>query len=214
MRQRILDPTTSAGRALSQLHTKDSRKPAMDETENHWKETTAGCLAIALLLTAAVIFARCSTPAVAEIEQTPPQSQPVEAIGYDFTDNAARALADLDVYLHSVTTTSTLPPKAAKNNSNTTTQPSNPNDHADKWDRLAQCEAGGNWAANTGNGFGGGLQFMHQRSYSTWLSFGGSEYAAHPWEASREEQIAVAEKVLASSGWKAWPGCSRKFGWI
>ena len=83
-----------------------------------------------------------------------------------------------------------------------------------RWDQLAQCEAGGNWATNTGNGFGGGLQFMHQRSYSTWLSFGGGEFAPHPWEASREQQIVIAEKVLASSGWGAWPGCSRKFGWL
>ncbi len=206
MCQRILDPTTSASRALSQLHTKDSRKPAMDETESHWKETIAGCLAVVLLLAAAVIFARCSQPANTEIEITLLKAEPVKAIGYDFTDNAGRALADLDVFLHSVTTTTTASaPRPVPNF-----------DQGDgsQWDRLAQCEAGGNWAANTGNGFGGGLQFMHQRSYSTWRSFGGSEYAAHPWEASREEQIAVAEKVLASSGWKAWPGCSRKFGWI
>jgi hypothetical protein len=83
-----------------------------------------------------------------------------------------------------------------------------------RWDQLAQCEAGGNWATNTGNGFGGGLQFMHQRSYSTWLSFGGGEFAPHPWEATREQQIVVAERVLASSGWSAWPGCSRKFNWL
>lgn len=83
-----------------------------------------------------------------------------------------------------------------------------------RWDRLAQCEAGGNWATNTGNGFGGGLQFMHQRSYSTWLSYGGGEFAPHPWEASREQQIVIAERVLAGSGWKAWPGCSRKLGWL
>jgi len=80
------------------------------------------------------------------------------------------------------------------------------------WDAIAQCESGGNWAINTGNGFGGGLQFMHQRSYSTWLSFGGGEFAPNPWEASREQQIIVAEKVLASSGWGAWPGCSSKLG--
>ena len=80
------------------------------------------------------------------------------------------------------------------------------------WDSIAQCESGGNWAINTGNGFGGGLQFMHQRSYSTWLSFGGGEFAPNPWEASREQQIIVAEKVLASSGWGAWPGCSSKLG--
>ena len=83
-----------------------------------------------------------------------------------------------------------------------------------RWDQLAQCEAGGNWATNTGNGFGGGLQFMHGNGYSTWLSFGGGEFAPHPWEASREQQIVVAEKVLASSGYGAWPGCSRKFGWL
>lgn len=83
-----------------------------------------------------------------------------------------------------------------------------------RWDRLAQCECGGNWGCNTGNGFGGGLQFMHQRSYSTWLSYGGGEFAPHPWEASREQQIVIAERVLAGSGWKAWPGCSRRFGWL
>jgi hypothetical protein len=178
----------------------------MDETENHWKETGAGCLAVALLLTAAVIFARCSTPANNEIEITLLKAEPVEAVGYDFTDNAARALADLDDYLVTVTTTTTAPaPRQAPNY-----------DQGDgsHWDRLAQCEAGGNWAANTGNGFGGGLQFAHQPSWSTWLSFGGAEFAPHPWEATREQQIDIAERVLASSGWRAWPGCSRKFGWL
>ena len=94
------------------------------------------------------------------------------------------------------------------------TQPVTVETTTDRWDRLAQCEAGGNWATNTGNGFGGGLQFMHQRSYSTWLSYGGGEFAPHPWEASREQQIVIAERVLAGSGWKAWPGCSREFGWL
>lgn len=80
------------------------------------------------------------------------------------------------------------------------------------WDRLAYCESRGNWATNTGNGFGGGLQFMHQSSYSTWLSFGGAEFSQNPWDASREQQIVIAERVLKSSGWNAWPGCSRKLG--
>lgn len=83
-----------------------------------------------------------------------------------------------------------------------------------RWDQLAQCETGGNWATNTGNGYGGGLQFAHQRSWSTWLASGGGEFAPNPWDASREQQIVVAERVLASSGWGAWPGCSRKFGWL
>lgn len=73
------------------------------------------------------------------------------------------------------------------------------------WDRLAQCESGGDWTANTGNGFSGGLQF----SPSTWRAFGG-QGEAH--QASREQQIAVAEKVQAEQGWKAWPACSKRLG--
>lgn len=80
------------------------------------------------------------------------------------------------------------------------------------WDSIAMCECRGNWGCNTGNGFGGGLQFAHQASYSTWLSFGGGEFASAPWDATREQQIAVAERVLAASGWRAWPGCARKLG--
>ncbi|MBW0270605.1 resuscitation-promoting factor [Nocardia sp. MH4] len=76
------------------------------------------------------------------------------------------------------------------------------------WDRLAQCEAGGNWGINTGNGYQGGLQF----SPSTWNAHGGGEYAATANQATREQQIAVAEKVLASQGWGAWPSCSSQLG--
>ncbi|MBC3194982.1 LysM peptidoglycan-binding domain-containing protein [Pseudonocardia sp. C8] len=76
------------------------------------------------------------------------------------------------------------------------------------WDKLAQCESSGNWQANTGNGFSGGLQFTP----STWKAFGGGEYAPAAHQASRAEQIAVAEKVLAGQGWNAWPSCSKKTG--
>ncbi|MFC4603478.1 transglycosylase family protein [Rhodococcus kronopolitis] len=76
------------------------------------------------------------------------------------------------------------------------------------WDRLAQCEAGGNWGINTGNGYHGGLQF----SPSTWNAHGGGQYAATANQASREQQIAVAEKVLANQGWGAWPSCSSSLG--
>ena len=76
---------------------------------------------------------------------------------------------------------------------------------ASPWDRLAESESSGNWAINTGNGFSGGLQFTP----STWKAFGGKGLAHH---ASREEQIAVAERVLAVQGWGAWPACSRKLG--
>jgi LysM repeat protein len=76
------------------------------------------------------------------------------------------------------------------------------------WDRVAQCESGGNWSINTGNGFSGGLQF----TASTWRAFGGAQFADVAHSASREQQIVVAERVLAGQGWGAWPVCSRKAG--
>lgn len=76
------------------------------------------------------------------------------------------------------------------------------------WDRLAQCEAGGNWAINTGNGYQGGLQF----SPSTWSAYGGQEFAPTANLATREEQIVVGERTLAGQGWGAWPACSARLG--
>jgi uncharacterized protein YabE (DUF348 family) len=73
------------------------------------------------------------------------------------------------------------------------------------WDKLAQCESGGNWSINTGNGYYGGLQF----SLSTWRAYGGSGY---PHKASREEQIRIAKKLQAAAGWGSWPACSSKLG--
>ncbi|WP_432548576.1 LysM peptidoglycan-binding domain-containing protein [Kineococcus sp. SYSU DK004] len=77
-----------------------------------------------------------------------------------------------------------------------------------EWDRLAVCESGGNWAINTGNGYHGGLQF----SPRTWSGFGGGQFARYAYQATREQQIVVAERVLAKQGWRAWPSCSRKLG--
>jgi hypothetical protein len=74
-----------------------------------------------------------------------------------------------------------------------------------EWDRVASCESGGNWAINTGNGYHGGLQF----SQGTWASHGGGEYATSANQATRDQQIAVAERVLASQGKGAWPVCGR-----
>jgi hypothetical protein len=76
------------------------------------------------------------------------------------------------------------------------------------WDRVAQCESGGNWSISTGNGFFGGLQFTP----STWRGFGGTQFADLANHASREQQIVVAERVLAGQGWGAWPVCSRRAG--
>lgn len=76
------------------------------------------------------------------------------------------------------------------------------------WDRIAQCESGGNWHINTGNGYYGGLQF----SAGTWRAYGGSAYAATADQASKSAQIAVASKVQRAQGWGAWPVCSAKAG--
>src|SRR5581483_10222551 len=77
-----------------------------------------------------------------------------------------------------------------------------------QWDRIAQCESGGNWHADTGNGFYGGLQFTE----STWSGYGGGRYAARADEASRREQITIANRVLHGQGWGAWPVCSHYAG--
>jgi len=76
------------------------------------------------------------------------------------------------------------------------------------WDTIAECESGGDWAINTGNGYYGGLQFLG----STWRGYGGEEFAAYAHQASRAEQIIVAERVLADQGWDAWPTCARRAG--
>jgi len=73
------------------------------------------------------------------------------------------------------------------------------------WDKIAQCESGGNWHINTGNGFYGGLQF----SLSTWHGYGGSGL---PSNHSRTEQIAIGKRVQSSQGWGAWPTCSARVG--
>jgi hypothetical protein len=72
-----------------------------------------------------------------------------------------------------------------------------------EWDQVARCESGGNWGINTGNGYHGGVQF----SSSTWAAHGGGEYAPSAELATKQQQIAVAERVLATQGRGAWPVC-------
>jgi Transglycosylase-like domain len=77
-----------------------------------------------------------------------------------------------------------------------------------QWDRVAKCESGDNWHINTGNGYYGGLQF----AASTWRSYDVDKFASRADLASRAQQITVANRVLASQGWHAWPVCSRDAG--
>lgn len=90
------------------------------------------------------------------------------------------------------------------------TAPAAPSVAPGVWDRLAQCESGGNWSINTGS-FDGGLQFLP----STWNANGGRQFAPFAYQATREQQIAVAERLLAATGGRyrsSWPACSRKLG--
>lgn len=80
-----------------------------------------------------------------------------------------------------------------------------PSDYA-SWDRLAQCESGGDWSINTGNGYFGGLQF----SLASWRAVGGTGY---PHEHPRADQIEMGQRLHAQGGWGHWPGCTRAFGW-
>ncbi|MEU2394286.1 transglycosylase family protein [Streptomyces sp. NPDC007369] len=76
------------------------------------------------------------------------------------------------------------------------------------WDCVADCESSGRWAVNTGNGFYGGLQFRQP----TWEEYGGLAFAARADLAGREQQILVAEEVVARQGWEAWPVCAKRYG--
>ncbi|HEY8527443.1 MAG TPA: transglycosylase family protein [Acidimicrobiales bacterium] len=116
------------------------------------------------------------------------------------------------------TTTTTEPPTTTTTEPPTTTAPpptappssgggfGDPNDYA-TWDALAECESGGNWQANTGNGYYGGLQF----SAETWHSVGGPGL---PHEHSRETQIYYGQILQARAGWGQWPHCARELGLI
>ena len=76
------------------------------------------------------------------------------------------------------------------------------------WDAIAACESGGDWSINTGNGYQGGLQF----NPGTWAAYGGTAYAPTADLATREQQIAIAEKTQAAQGWGAWPACTARLG--
>ena len=184
----------------------------LDETRIDHRRTAAGCIAVVLILGAGVLLGRCSAPAAAQDNE--PQAAPTldaslnaePGTGFDFTTNAGTALAEIDAYLQTVTTT-TSPRSAAAPAA--VPAASIPGD--DRWDRLAECESGGRWDyPPVSGGFSGGIMFH----IGTWRAMGGLDYAPDAYQATREQQIIVAERVLATSGWRAWPGCSRKFGWL
>jgi len=179
----------------------------MDEIRIDYPRTFAGCLAVIVLLFLGALVGRCSAPAAAQETQPAPVEDAPLVLGNDGTIDAQAAIAEA---LTALTTTSTSlyvqRPAAAPQ-----AGPAAPTTSGDRWDQLAQCESGGNWAyPPVSGGFSGGVMFH----IGTWRAMGGLEYAPDAYLATQEQQIIVAERVLASSGWRAWPGCSRKFGWL
>lgn len=168
------------------------------------RRVIAGCVAVIALLGAGAALGRCSAPAAAQETEAPTLDAAI-TIGNDGTGEAQAAIAEL---LDTLTTTTTAAaPQAARQF--VPTPP--PASDASRWDQLAQCESGNRWDyPPVSGGFSGGLMFH----IGTWHANGGLEYAPDAYLASREQQIDIAERVLASSGWRAWPGCSRKFGWL
>lgn len=173
----------------------------MDEPRIDYPRTFAGCLAVIVLLALGVAVGRCSAPAAA----SEPSAATLDAQithGNDGTIDAQAAIAEL---LTTLTTTTIAVPQYR----HTPTPP--PASDASRWDQLAQCESGSRWDyPPVSGGFSGGLMFH----IGTWRANGGLEYAPDAHLASREQQIDIAERVLTNSGWRAWPGCSRKFGWL
>ena len=166
-------------------------------------------MAIAIVA-AAFLLGRCTAPTAAAQEISAPIVDAEITYGNDATGQAQAAIADLDAYLVSISTTTTAPspPHSA---AAPATGPVAPTSSGDHWDQLAQCESGGRWDyPPVSGGFSGGIMFH----LGTWRAMGGEEFAPDAYLASREQQIIVAERVLAVSGFGAWPGCSRKFGWL
>jgi uncharacterized protein YabE (DUF348 family) len=153
--------------------------------------------------TTEIPFEKVDTPDADAFEGDRTVTQPGVA-GQQVTQYRVTVVDGVETGREVLRTTVTVPPVPEQATVGTQPRPATPASDT-VWDQLAQCEAGGNWAANTGNGYYGGLQFLPK----TWASFGGS---GMPHQASREEQIAVGERVQASQGWGAWGSCSRKIG--
>jgi hypothetical protein len=141
----------------------------------------------------AIFVCWCAAVALAPETVTTAADEPPPAGPAAVVTTPARRIGDMQQVTPTVPPPpSTLPPVA----------------HYDTWLRLAQCESGGNWSINTGNGYYGGLQF----ALMSWRAVDGDLYASRPDLASPLQQMSAAERLLAIQGWGAWPACSRKLG--
>jgi hypothetical protein len=158
---------------------------------------------LVILLTAMAAKADAPTSPLQPSEQNP-HIHPPEWNPYGYVDELARFYESLAT---STTTAQAQYEPQQVEQKQVLTESTDEN----RWDQLAQCESGGNWSYGLVAGtFSGGLMF----ATSTWIAQGGGEFAPFPHMATREQQIVIAERTLASGGWGQWPGCSRKFGWL
>jgi len=195
----IRDTTTGPRRRLRHLHQNEQEPNRMDATTIR---AAIGIAATALTLTLALHYNQPLHP-----EKSTPTTIGEPRMTHDLQAVDAAIADSLEQYLTSITTTTTRPRSAAA----PTAVPAASTPSGDRWDQLAICESGGRWDyPPVAGGFSGGIMFH----IGTWRAMGGEEFASDAYQATREQQIIVAERVLATSGWRAWPGCSRKFGWL
>ncbi len=180
-------------------------------TRRVFTTTVAAFVAVAALVALIATTTGRSDAAAAEAHQ-PTTNADERAQLRSFQDDSA-TIARLATVAQAVappipaapTTTTTAPPAPAPQPVSSGSGYNDPNNPA-AWDRLALCESGGNWAANTGNGYYGGIQF----SLSSWQAAGGT---GRPDLASRATQIAAGQRLWQQGGWVHWPACSRKLGY-
>ena len=158
-------------------------------------------LAVVLVMAVAVIGVVSGATGARGEETTAVVSDPSAEVVDMYT-----AMADLAIALAALPA----PPPTTVPARRVQTRPAVVVDRSDPgvWDTLAQCETGGNWATDSVPGFAGGLGFAN----GTWASMGGQDFADSAADATREQQIEVAQRVLESAGWGAWPGCSSRLG--
>lgn len=160
-------------------------------------------------IAATVLAATCaiSTISLLAADETKPKQTFTAQTDVVETDPLAAVSTELETLAHflnnATTTTTTAPVAAVTRRPLTLAEPTEAN-----FDLLAQCECGGNWGCNTGNGYFGALQMTAQ----AWAGFGGLDYAPAAHLATREQQIAVGINIQQRMGWGAWPACSRKLG--
>jgi hypothetical protein len=168
------------------------------------KHYTLAILVVFVLVALAVFFLLPDPKTEVEVSPSPAASEPPPWLGLRAAaqrekdaEAAIRALEETSTTTtHPPSTTTTLPPATT-----TTTQAPASSRDGVNWDAIAECESGGDWHINTGNGYYGGLQFHHD----TWIAYGGGRYAENAHLTSRENQIAIASTMELSH----WPVCGK-----